>query len=59
MQAHLPDGGEGAEALHHIGPGLLDDLNVLDDDCQEQDDNNGDCDPHDDSSFFTLPVLQA
>ena len=44
MHADLPDLAERAEALDDVGAGLLDDMNVADDDDERQngDHNNGD-----------------
>ena len=53
VQAHIPYGAERTQALHHIGPGLLHDDDVADDQQQNQDDKDGNNDPlHKNSSIF-------
>ena len=42
MEAHAPHGVERAQALHHIGLGLLHDIDVADDDDEHQYHQNGD-----------------
>ena len=44
VQAHAPYAVEGAETLHHIGLGLLDDIDAADDDHQNENDQNDDGD---------------
>ena len=41
MEAHAPDGLEGAQALNDVGMGLLDHVNVGADDPQNRQNHNG------------------
>ena len=62
MQAHVPHAAERTQALHHIGPGLLDDDDVADDqrqhqDCQDYQDDSQDW--HDTTSVFSDSVTRS
>ncbi len=45
MRALVPDGVELAQPLHNIGPGLLDDMDIGNDQNDQQDDDDGNRNP--------------